>query len=59
MTEYILDKGVLRLRKRSVISFPFRPRIGLWLILRWFSSFCFRADRTLRLGSEAERKTIY
>lgn len=32
----------------------FRGRIGLWVIRRWLSNFCFSADLTFKFGSEAE-----
>lgn len=35
----------------------FRGRIGLWVIRRWLSNFCFSADLTFKFGSEAEIKT--
>lgn len=32
----------------------FLGRIGLWVIRRWLSNFCFSADLTFKFGSEAE-----
>lgn len=32
----------------------FRGRIGLWVIRRWLSNFCFSADLTFKFGSDAE-----
>ena len=54
---YVLDSWFLRLWSRRPLSL--RRTNGLWVkIVRLVSSFCFSADRTLRiLGSDAEIKT--
>ena len=49
---YILDKGVLRLSRNPLSR---RRRIGLWVIRRSIT-FCLSAERTFKLGSEAENK---
>ena len=49
--EYILDRAGFRF-KNSPLSWRLR-RIGLW-VMRRSMTFCLRAERTFKLGSEAE-----